>query len=181
MLESLKLFNYLKAIVFINMLIFSQSCASKEELTLNLNSLQNPEELTAFVNRGVSQEKIKLAEKLYQSAIQRKNSGSNWGAAYKYFAETALIYPTAQCLLDLAESEANFRTQSRFGEEIAIKTLNKIENYLNGAIAVDKIQKKMSRPEIKEVKNDIQCLNAFLTKNQRADTCKYIDIIYSQK
>ncbi len=176
MLVSSRLFNIIKTISIILVLTASQGCLS-EEKRLKLDSLQNPEELKLFVKNGTSKKNQKLAEKHYNLAVKKKMS-NDWAAASKAFAELTLYYPTAKSLMGLSEAKAKFYTQVRFGDEVAIKILKSIENYLEGAMAVDSIQKKMTQSETKEVNNDVTCIRAFLRNQIKKDNCKYVNYVY---
>ena len=179
MLVSSKLLNNMKAILFILIMITSQGCQS-EEKRLKVDSLQKPEELKLFVESGASKKNQKLAEKQYKHAVKKKMN-NDWAAASKAFAELTLHYPTAKSLVGLSEAKANFYTQIRFGDKAAIKTLEEIEKYLKGAIAVDSIQKKMTQSETKEVNNDIACIEEFLKSRVKKDNCKYVNYVYQEQ
>ena len=125
MLVSSKLFNLNIFLVTIALLVF-QSCSSEEKY-LKSESLENPEELKRFVENGVSEKDKKMAEDYpYSGAIaHRKKNG--WSSASKGFAEASLLHPTAKYLIYLSEAEAKFLTQSRFGDEVAIRVLKRIK------------------------------------------------------
>jgi len=177
MLVSSKLFNIIKTISIILILTASQGCSSKEK-RLPVDSLQNPEELKIFVKKGISEENKKMAEDYpYSGAIAHRKK-NDWAAASKGFAEASLLHPTAKSLIGLSEAKAKFYTHNRFGDEVAIRTLKKVENYLKGAIAVDSIQKKMTQSETKEVNNDIACIGAFLKSQVKKDNCRYVNYVY---
>ncbi len=159
------------------MLLFSasQSCAV-ENKPLSYEDLKNPAALIRAIESGLSHKNRKVADELYRSALKRKKIKNNWSASAKYFAESALAYPTANALIGLAESEAHLSRTRDY--EAGVKALKTINDYLNCAISIDKIQGKLSQEEMADLKNDLACIKAFISSEKTKSTCRYVTIIF---
>ena len=173
MLELSKLLKIIKFISFFMIFLSLQSC-SVEDKKLLFEDLKKPETLVQYIKNGVSEENRKLAQSLYDGGLKkgRPKRASSWGAPVKYFTESALLYPSAKTLVSLSEAESFFISDA--DDKFRLETLSTIKKYLISAIAVDEIQKELSKDEVAKVKNDIACIGDFLKSKIKKDDCIYV-------
>ena len=159
-----------KFFLIISLVFFLQGC-NYEDIKLSQKDLSNPDALVKALKGGINPKRQKMAEDIYQDGLEMSKQ-KRWGPAFKNFGTSALYYPTAKALIETSKALAN---SSLSNEKVkGISRLKRIKKHLISAIAVDEIQKELSKDEVAKVKNDIVCIGDFLTSKIKKDNCIYV-------
>ncbi len=164
-----------KFFLITSLVFFLQGC-NYEDIELSQKDLSNPDMLVKALKGGINPKRQKMAKDLYQDGLEMSEQ-KRWGPAFKNFGASALYYPSAKALIGASNSRAN----STFSNEKdkGIGRLKVIKKYLISAIAVDELQKELSKDEVVKVKSDIACIGEYLTSGIKQDDCKYVVITLS--
>lgn len=165
-------------ILLIAILALVSHISNADESKLVAKDLQKPEVLIKALNKGFTSKQQNSAKKIFQKAQENENEKS-WSAAAKHFKKSTLTYPTAKALIGLATAKAHLSKTAK--RKSAITAIKKINGYLKSAIAVDKLQKKLSRADFFETKQEISCNNAFIASRKLFDNCGYVEVVFTKK
>lgn len=163
-------------ILSIAMLALVSHSSNADKSKLVVQDLQRPEVLVKALNKGFTNEQQDMAKKLYQKG---QSEEKNQRAAAKHFTKSALAYPTAKALIGLATAEAHLSKTTK--RKKAVATIKKINGYLKSAIAVDKQQKRLSRSDFFETKQEINCNEAFIAARTLFENCSFVEIVFTKK
>lgn len=152
--------------------------AAVAQTELKLADLEAPETVSTWLRLHGNNADRSMAKRMFDIGARARDQRSNWGPAYKGFAESALIYPAPETLVEYANAtlhgiaEMQGRDGARDGRNAI---LSQVLRLLTSAQAAQDVLGTLGAAQASGLRADIACLSAHLRKPVPAGKCRPVE------
>ena len=150
------------------------SASATTQAELRLADLESPDAVTTWLRLHGNSADRSMAKRMFDIGARARDQRNNWGPAYKGFAESALIYPAPETLVEYANAtlhgiaEMQGRDGARDGRNAI---LSQVLRLLTSAQAAQDVTGTLGAAQASGLRADIACLSAHLRKPVPAGKC----------
>ena len=145
---------------------------------LKLADLESPEMVSTWLRLHGNNADRSMAKRMFDVGARARDQRNNWGPAYKGFAESALIYPAPETLVEYANATLHgiAEMQGRDGARDAHNAvLSQVLRLLTSAQAAQEVLGTLGAVQANGLRADIACLSAHLRKPDPAGKCRPVE------
>lgn len=153
--------------------------AADSPATLQQDDLKNPDVISSWLKTNGSAADRRQAEAFFRQGAKAK-AKHKWGLAAKAFGESALQFPSPTSLTEYAEAKLHELSDIRVRDKTVVKykhsDIATVEALLRSALASDAVLNTLSVQDKQQVRQDSECLAAFLQSGANQEDCRPLQV-----
>jgi hypothetical protein len=148
--------------------------AAVAQTELKLADLASPETVSTWLRQHGNNADRSMAKRMFDIGARARDQRNNWGPAYKGFAESALIYPAPETLVEYANATLHgiAEMQGRDGTQgHSDAVLSQVLRLLTSAQAAQDVLGTLGTARVRRLRANIACLSGHLRQQAAVGPC----------